>query len=162
MLEINRPPTLRVLLEDPIYKGMIRRRPKLPANLQRDMLSPAWQVWVLTESERWRKGEFPTYDDAYRVMKKHLDREDILDVAVVSKRYLMPPPLGFRWQARKYPWCPRCRRPSLFTVSYNHRALRGVEAVTFDEPLRCFYCGIRQAAFPRYGYRAKSEPVTGG
>lgn len=149
MLEINRPPSLRMLLRDEFYRGMMRKRPKVPSNLLRPELSPAWQVWVLTESEKWRRGEFASYDEAFTVVRVKLKQEGILDVALVSKRYMMPPPIGFKWQWRKYPWCPRCRRPSLFTVKYNHRNLRDVD-VTFDEPIRCFYCGIRQAAFPRY------------
>jgi hypothetical protein len=149
VLEINRPPELRMLLQDQYFKQMMRRRPRIPSNLTRPELSPPWQVWVLTTTERWRKGEFHSYDDAFRVMREKLRDEGTMDVALVSKRFLMAPPIGFKWQWKKYPWCPRCRRPSVFKLSYGHRNLRGVQ-LSDDEPMRCFYCGIRQAAFPHY------------
>lgn len=152
MLEINRPPDLRTLIKDKYYKGMLQRNPRMPANLTRPELSPPWQVWVLTTSEKWRKGEFPSYTEAFRVMRDKLKDEASLDVCIVSKRFLMPPPIGFKWQSKKYPWCPRCRRPSTFTLAFGHRNLRNVQ-LTDDESYRCFYCGIRQAAFPRYAPR---------
>jgi hypothetical protein len=161
VLEINRPPTMRMLLQDETFREMMRRRPRIPGNLTRPELSPPWQVWVLTGAEKWRRGEFPTYSDAFAVMRAKLKDESILDVSLVSKRFLMGPPPGFKWQSRKYPWCPRCRRPSLFLTKYSHRNLRDVE-VTFDEPIRCFYCGIRQAAFPRYVPIAKPKLITSG
>ncbi len=150
MLELNRPPQLKVLLKDEAYRDMIRRRPRIPDNLVRpDLLSPAWQVWVLTMSDKWRRGEFASYEDAYRVMRDKLKDDTTQDVCIVSKRFLMPPPMGFKWSWRKYPWCPRCRRPSVFNRRYKHRNLQGAQ-LTYDEPNRCFYCGIRQAAFSRY------------
>lgn len=149
VLELNRPPAMRMLLKDEAYRGMMRRRPRIPDNCTLEMLSPAWQVWVLTTADRWRRGEFRDYGDAFRVMRDKLKDDTTQDVTIVSKRFLMPPPIGFKWSWRKYPWCPRCRRPSTFNLHYSHRNLKGVE-LTFDEPNRCFYCGIRQAAFPRY------------
>lgn len=148
MLELVRPPDMRTLLEDPVYAAFTRRRPKLAPHLTHPSLSPAWQVWVLTTAEKWRKAEFSTYDECYALMRKQLALTTVSDVAIVCKRRMVAPPDGYVWSDH-FPWCARCRRPSSFTIKYNHRALRGHE-VTYDEPFRCFYCGIRQAATPRY------------
>lgn len=151
-LTLITPPNIRVLMEDAAFRKMMRTRPRLPANLLRPQLSPPWLVWVLTTGGKWKKGNFSTYDEAYKKFKEMLEREGTEDVCITSKRFLMPPPEGFRWQSSKFPWCPRCRRPSLFQYKLNHRGIDFPEIVT-DEPIRCFYCGIRQGAFPRYSPR---------
>lgn len=151
VLELMRPPDIRTLLRDDVYAAFMRRRPKLSPHLLHESLSPPWQVWVLTTTDKWRRAEFGTYDEAYGLMKRQLELDSVADLAIVCKRRLIGPPIGFEWSGN-HAWCGRCRRPTLFTKKYNHRALRGHE-ITYDEPIRCFYCGIRQAATPRYSPR---------
>lgn len=151
-LTLITPPDIRELLMDDAFRKMMRTRPRIPENLLRPTLTPPWCVWAVTTHGKWKRGRFGTYDEAYKKMKSLLEHDDIEDVSVTSIRYMMPPPHGFKWQSRKYPWCARCRRPSLFQYALNHRAIDFPEIVT-DEPIRCFYCGIRQAALPRYSPR---------
>lgn len=139
-------------MQDEYFRAMMRRRPKLPANLIRPDLSPPWRLWALTTGDKWKSGRFDTYDEAYAKMRELLKKESIDDVAITSVRFMMPPPIGFRWSSRKYPWCARCRRPSTFFYRLQHRAVDFEEIVT-DEPMRCFYCGIRQAAIPKHSPR---------
>jgi hypothetical protein len=147
------PPDLRRLLRDTEFRAMMMRRPVLPDNLTRPGMSEPWHVWVLKNDMRWQRGRYYRYTDAYNVMRRKLKDPDVIDISVVSIRYLMPPPSGYRWNYRKYPWCPRCRRPSIFRLQYDHRAIPDDAEISFDEPRRCFYCGIRRAAFPRYAPR---------
>jgi hypothetical protein len=151
-LTLIQPPDMRTLLTDDAFRKMMRTRPRLPANLLRPQLSPPWIVWVMTTSGKWKKGNFQTYDDAYRKMKEMLEREDIQDVAITSRRYMMPPPIGFDWAYGKFPWCARCRRPSIFQFKLIHRGI-DFEEINPHDPIRCFYCGIRQEALPRHSPR---------
>jgi DNA-directed RNA polymerase subunit RPC12/RpoP len=143
---------MRELLLNDEFRAMMRRRPRLPENLMRPDMAPPWHLWVLTTSDKWKRGKFRTYDDAYKKMRELLKDESIEDVSITSIRYMMPPPMGFVWMDRKYPWCARCRRPSTFVLQVHHRAIN-FEEPTLDEPNRCFYCGIRLVALPRYSPR---------
>lgn len=144
----SRPPTMSELLEDEYFRGMMRRRLVLPDNLTGPTLSPPFLLWRLTTDGRWQRGQYADYADAFRAMRKQLEKDDTADVAIVSKRKMFLPPIGFKWNQRQFSWCARCRRPSTFRVRYTHHAMRGVETTT-DESVRCFYCGIRQVALPR-------------
>lgn len=152
VLELNLPPDIRTLMQDPIYAKFVRTRPKLPATLTHPSLSPPWVVWVWMSNEKWRTKEFATYDEAYLLMKRQLELPNVTDLAIVCKRRMVGPPAGYRWPSRKYPWCARCRRPSMFLNRLHHRALRGAE-VTLVDTERCFYCGIRQIALPKHSPR---------
>lgn len=152
MLELNLPPDIRTLMQDPSFKKMMRTRPKMPDCLTSDSLPPAWHVWVWTTDERWKRGRYRTYDEAYRKMREQLELETVADVSVVSIRRFFVPPQGFKFQPRKFPWCARCRRPSTFLEQEFHRALGRAET-TLDEPFRCFYCGIRRVALPTHSPR---------
>lgn len=152
-LDLIAPPTMRDLLTDEYFRGMMRRRPRLPENLIRPgLLTPPWAVWIEMTDGKWRRGKFDDYADAYRKMKEYLNREDCLDVAIVSQRFMMPPPIGFKWQWRKYPWCARCRRPSTFFQRWTHRAVNSPELLD-SQPERCHFCGICKSALPRHSPR---------
>lgn len=144
-----RPPTLTTLMEDKYFRQMMRRNLVLPANLTPPTLSPPFLLWRLTTDGKWQRGQYRTYADAFEAMKKYLAREDTADLSIVSKRKMFPPPIGFRWNVHRFSWCARCRRPSTFRTRYSHHALRGVD-ITYDDSQRCFYCGIRRVALPKY------------
>lgn len=146
---LNRPPNIRTLMEDPVFAKFMRTRPRMPASALDPRIPPAWVVWVLTSTDKWQKKEVRSYDEAYRIFKKLLPSSRVQDIAIVSKRVMLGPPVGYSWSSSKFPWCARCRRPSLFLESLSHRAL-GAAEFTEDEPIRCYYCGIRRAALPRY------------
>lgn len=149
MLELITPPDIRTLMKDPLFRKMMRTRPRMPETAVDPRIPPAWMLWVLGDDEKWKRGQYRTYDDAYKKMKSFLEKDSTIDAAIVSKRIMFPPPVGFKWQSRKFPWCARCRRPSMFTEALTHRALGHAE-FTMDEPIRCWYCGIRQVALPRH------------
>jgi hypothetical protein len=146
----TRPPAMADLLKDPYFRGMMRRAVQLPPNLTSPTLSPPWALWRLTTESKWQRGQFPTYADAYRSMRKQMEKEDTLDVCIVSKRKMWAPPIGFKWNVRQYTWCARCRRPSIFRTRYKHHAL---QVLTYDESQRCYFCGIRRVALPRHAPR---------
>lgn len=148
----SRPPSLGQLLEDEYFARMMRRNIVLPENLTAPTLSPPFALWRLRDDGRWQRGQYQTYADAFRAMKKFIAMPTTADLSIVSKRKMFPPPIGFRWNTRLYSWCGRCRRPSTFRTRYSHHALVGV-AMTTDESRRCYYCGIRQVALPRYSPR---------
>lgn len=147
----NPPPDMRTLLRDPIYAKFMRIRPKLAPHLLHESLSPAWQVWVLTTADKWRKAEFRTYDESFALMKRQLALDTVSDVAIVCKRRMIAPPAGFVWSDH-FPWCARCRRPSVFTRKYNHRALRN-SVTTLEDNIRCWYCGHRLITLPTHSPR---------
>lgn len=151
-LQLITPPTMRTLLQDDAFRKMMKTRPRVPASLVYAGSTPAWHVWVLMMNDKWKRGKFHTYDEAYRKMKDMLGRDDVQDVSVTCIRLMFAPPVGFDWQWEKYPWCARCRRPSLFFERLTHRAIN-FEQITYDEPYRCFYCGIRKVALPRHSPR---------
>lgn len=148
-LTFNLPPTIHELMDDPIFAKMMRTRPRIPENLIHSTLSPAWNLWLLTTDDKWKRGRYANYEDAYRKMRELITDRHTADISIVSVRFMMAPPRGFVWRPRRNPWCARCRRPSLFLEDYNPRSLRDSD-ITFDESIRCFYCGIRSVALPKY------------
>lgn len=152
MLELIVPPDMRTLLNDPAFRKMMRTRPRMPATLTAPSLPPAWHVWVYCTNEKWKRGRYSTYDEAYRKMREQLELDTVVDVSVVSIRRFFEPPTGFKFQPVKYPWCARCRRPSTFQEQEFHRALGNAE-LTMDEPFRCYFCGIRKVALPTHSPR---------
>lgn len=169
------PPNLRLLLEDPVYRSMFTTAPR-PVYCQTVPGARPWAVYARTTIEtaegdvetRWVGRLCPTYRDAFEAVKRALRAEDSTgdgdatwrydDIALVSRSVLYPPPPGFYW-TMEYPgghrmgWCGRCRRPSNFRIRPRHHALKKAVALTNDEPRRCYYCGMREAAMPRYGER---------
>lgn len=151
-LSLVHPPTMKVLLEDDTFNKFMRRVPKLPANLLHTYGNPPWLIWAEFENGTWKKKGVGEYADAYRLMRKLVKSSKVRDVSLVSRRMMFAPPMDFNWQHRKFPWCARCRRPSMFRFNLQHRAIE-IQDYTFDEPYRCYYCGIRQAALPRHSPR---------
>lgn len=139
---------MRELLKDEYFRGMMRRNVTLPSNLTSPTLSPPWMLWRLTDGGLWQRGQYTDYADAFRAMRKQLEKPDTADVSLVCKRKMFLPPIGFKWNTSRYQWCARCRRPSTFRVRYSHHALKGADLTT-DESIRCFYCGIRRVAMPK-------------
>jgi DNA-directed RNA polymerase subunit RPC12/RpoP len=142
------PPTIHVLLADPIYRAMMLTPPRIPPTLA---WGEPWMVWAETTDHRWGRKMFPTYEAAWgRAREIIRNREKFRDVAVVSRRIMFPPPAHAQW-ARGQDWCSRCRRPSEFRLrTPQHHALRSQPTLTDDDPHRCHYCGIRRVAMPYY------------
>lgn len=151
-LSVVTPPTMSELLKDPYFKRMMKRRPIIPNNLERPELPPMWHLWILTNDEKWKRGRYRTYDQVWIKFIEHLKNPETQDICITNIRFMMPPPIGYRWQWKKFPWCARCRRPSTFHYELDHRADPFSEIV-LDEPYRCFYCGIRLIALPKHSPR---------
>lgn len=136
----GKPPTMRDLLDDPVYRKFVRTVPRLASNLAH---GTPWAVWARKTDGRWMGGEFSTYADAWAVVVKKVRDTTFEDVAVVSKRQLFRTiPAGYRppWG---FDWCSRCRRPTTYAIRPGHHGLRKAPAITTDEPYRCYYCGAR-------------------
>jgi hypothetical protein len=141
-----KPPSLRQLLEDPIYRSFIKTIPVLSPNLTN---GNPWAVWARSTEGPWRGSNFPTYRDAWAVVVKALRNPGYEDVTIISRRQLFPPPIHFYWDYH-YEWCSRCRRPTTFAIRPRHHALRSAPVMTLDDPYRCYYCGMRRCAMPEY------------
>lgn len=153
-----KPPTIRALLDDPVYRRMFKTIPAIPPSLQ---YGNPWAVWARTYEGKWRGGLFPDYRTAWAVVVKNVRNEDIEDVSIVSRRFMMSPPSGAHWDWR-YGWCSRCRRPTSFANRPNHHALRNAPALITDtaEPKkRCYYCGMREVSMPIYTVGGRRIPV---
>ena len=168
MARLITPPTIRDLLDDPTYRTYMKQVPgPHPALTHGD----PWQVWARTDEGKWRTGKFPTYRDAWAVLVKAVRTPSIADAALVSRRVFFGPPghwqeykarnprtnvlevyerwvVDFHWDVG-LEWCPRCRRPTTFRrLHHTHHALKRQPTLTYDDPYRCVYCGIRRAALP--------------
>lgn len=151
-----KPPTIHMLLEDPIYRAFVKRNAdhQLAVNLRQ---GEPWQVWARTTEDpaRWRGARFSSYPDAWASLVKAVrNRARYADVTIVSRRQLFTPPPGLNRETwpRQFEWCGRCRRPSYFAYRPRHHALRDAPVLTEDDPYRCFYCGVRRAFMPAYPY----------
>lgn len=126
-------------------------------------------------SFRWKGGKFHTYREAYSVVAKALKAKDpqtnkpkYYDMCISSRiqlfepHYTLTPDLQAitsnhnrltTYTSENLEWCGRCRRLTTFEWAMrSHHALRSSLAITTDDPYRCFYCGIRKVAMPKYKY----------
>lgn len=142
------PPSIHMLMLDPMFVRFMKSVPTLPDNL---VWGHPWEIRALTPSGRWASRRFETYRDGWSMfVKAYRDPDKFTDVVIVSRRKFFGPPPHFVWDPA-YTWCPRCRRPSTFTVHDRpHPALKLTFVPTTDDPESCFYCGQRRAAIPRY------------
>lgn len=139
------PPTIHELLDMPEFRAMMKTNPWIPPSMR---WGNPWRLWALKDSGVWVLKEYPTYADAWRVALKAI-RADYPDVAIVSKRFLVPPKNVLRraleFRHPFFPWCPRCRRPTYYgAYTAKHHALRLSPVIPTDEPFFCYYCGIRK------------------
>jgi len=169
---IIKPPTMRELLDDPVYRAYAKKVPPIPQTLRH---GNPWQLWVRTVRGTWKTGQFPTYADAWKVLVRQVkDSTEAADVCLVSKRVFFAPPgewedykvrvreegkpprievrsrwvTTFAWDAGME-WCGRCRRPTRFMpLSERHHAIRKMGVFSPDSNERCMYCGIRRVASP--------------
>lgn len=144
------PPTMDELYRLPVYRKFIQKNVRLPQNV--DHGNP-WMIMIRRwphDGPTWGKKLVHSYRKAYFMMREYLDDPTVEDVAIISRRVLFGPPLGFEWQYKKFPWCGRCRRPTQFKYMLKHPALNGASVLTYDEPFRCVFCGHRQLTMPRY------------
>jgi hypothetical protein len=145
------PPTMNELFESPVYRKFIQRNVSLPDNVRHGF---PWMIMVRRTPEyhgsTWGRKLVPTYKEAYFMMRDYLKDSTVEDVSIISRRVLFGPPMGFEWPSRKFPWCGRCRRPTQFQYMLKHPALNGASVLTYDNPFRCVYCGMRESAMPRY------------
>lgn len=134
---------------DPIFRMYYCRRLTLPDSLQ---WGEPWQLWAVNHDGQWGMRMYADYGEAWgKLTKIYKDPDRFRDVTLVSRRVLHAPPPKLVWNAARYPWCSRCRRPSEFRErSPQHHALRLQPVLTDDEPRRCYYCGMRKIAMPVY------------
>jgi hypothetical protein len=166
------PPTVFDLLDDPAYRAYMRTQPEPHFALT---YGHPWKLWLRTDDDRWKTGEFPTYTAAFNTMVRACRREDTADVILVSKRLFFAPPgvwtpyrvkvpargstparieereryeLTFHWDAG-LTWCGRCRRPTVFRKLYpDHHVMRSLPVVSPDSVPRCMLCGVTEYMNP--------------
>jgi hypothetical protein len=154
------PPTWDELMSDPIYAGWVRRVPKLPENVAH---GEPWMIVARRRSEApgttWALKNMPVYADAYHRARRLLKSDEFEDVAIISKRMLFRPPIGFSWNTNRFSWCGRCRRPSVFQHSWKHFALKGAAVFAEINTERCHYCGAREVFAGRMKPRRRARGV---
>lgn len=165
--------TIHDLLEDSRYKEFFCKVPKLPDHLTESRLP--WRLYVQYKGDhRWRTKDFPTYQAAFKALKKLLPRAH--DAAINCKAFPHQPPLRevrikgkyftgadgkkqqvtklVKWKARipdgeyeEHHWCPYCRRPTVFQHFTRHHALsnKKTAGIPIDPTLRrCSICGTSE------------------
>lgn len=158
-LEELRPPTLHDLVKIPQYRDYLRILPEMPEGV--DLNNP-WQVWARKVEAGWTSRLCTDYTTAYAIVRYLLRQTDKYDdVCIVSRSVLFGEPgrlvvtagsytefvsdFHGAWDPDLYPWCARCRRPTVYRVYQAvHRALRTAPVISADEPFRCYYCGARR------------------
>lgn len=139
----RKPPTMRELLQDPIYRKMMVTPPNPPAF--------NWSVFALKTDGRWTGKTVAGYGEAFSILKVLLKQaENFVDVALVSKARLFEPPVRFNWESLTFSWCGRCRRPTTYKRDQGLHALRSAPILSTDEPYRCYFCGMRKVNQPHY------------
>lgn len=100
------PPTIRELLDDPVYRAYIRTPPNTYViHSGTTHTNPAltvgqpWQVWVNEGDDRWRTGKFDTYPRAFNTVVRAHKSGRFDDIALVSRRVFFGPP--GEWQEYK-------------------------------------------------------------
>lgn len=147
-------PTIRELIDDPVYLRYLKTVPRLPEPLT---WGNPWGLWIRTRRNTWKHGQFATYHEGWRALVQAIrNRDEYADASLYCRRTFLPRPESLNplhnvecsdllWGE----WCGRCRRPTDFVyASPNHHALRNRPCLTDDEPYRCNYCGVRKAAQP--------------
>jgi hypothetical protein len=178
-------PTMRTLLDDPVYRAYVKRVPPIP---DKHNPLPAWQLWIETPEHKWLTKNFLTYADAWRVGVARYKTG--CDFTLTSRRMFYAPPgewyrvrtkrrtpyknphtgevrthdVVTRWRQTWYwpeldlNWCGRCRRPTYWMPLHDgHHALRRLPAISPDDNYRCLICGIRWIAQPDIAQMVKVE-----
>lgn len=144
MMRLLVPPTWLELMEDEVYSSYVRKRPRLPENIQH---GDPWLIVARRFEEipgaRWATKLMDDYAEAYKRVRRLLQDGQWEDVSIVSRRKLFKPPVGFTWNTNKFQWCGRCRRPTLFRVCSKHHALPILKTMDLEPEHRCYFCGVR-------------------
>lgn len=169
-------PSIRTLMDDPIYREYMKR---VPPVAHANTSGEPWQIWVRTEDGKWLTRTFATYRDVWPVFVKRFRDPSTADVTITSRRVFYGPPGEYynvkvrrprrptpddasttkvvveqRWRKLMtwdagLEWCGRCRRPVYWQPLFaNHHALKRFPTITDDENMRCTVCGIRWCATP--------------
>lgn len=174
-------PTMRSLMDDPLYRAYMKTVPRLPQALTS---ANPWRLWVSTDSGRWLTREYASYREVWPVFIGRFKNHD-QDPTIVSKRVFYAPPgewyrvrvkrvrltpsgethkIEWRWRQKFFwhevdlHWCGRCRRPVFWAPLFqSHHALRSFPAVTTEDNYRCLICGIRWTATPSVDQMTKVE-----
>jgi hypothetical protein len=139
-----KPPTLKELLADPVYRKYFLTQPNLPHAAT--LLDNPWFVFAQQYDGKWLGRPLSNYARCITMMKTlYSARDDIRDVSIVSRRVMFGPPDNFSWHARTDwqadGWCSRCRRPTLFRKDAGLHALRQSPVIQ-PGVRRCYFCGM--------------------
>lgn len=140
----RKPPKMRELLQNPLYRKMMVTPVNPPAF--------SWSIFALKTDGRWTGKTVAGYGEGFSILKVLLNQtENFADVALVSKARLFGPPVKYLWEdVDVFDWCGRCRRPTTFKRDQGLHALRNAPILSSDEPYRCYFCGMRKVNQPEY------------
>jgi hypothetical protein len=179
-----KPPSMRTLMEDPLYRSYMKRVPTTPHAFNTS--GEPWQLWIDAGAGRWRTATYTSYKAVWPTFVQAL-KAQYPDVTITSRRVFYAPPgewykvrvrkprrptpdnpgkyklvIEDRWRQLFFwdvglEWCGRCRRPVYWMPLFaDHHALRRFPAVTDDENRRCTICGIRWCATPPISQMVRS------
>lgn len=144
----RKPPKMRELLQDPIFRKMMTTSITVPK-----IVGLPFAVYALKTNERWVGKLFENYASAFEMLKTILspmNRDHYIDASLVCRSGLHEPPVRFNWESLTFSWCGRCRRPTTYKRDQGLHALRSAPILSTDEPYRCYFCGMRKVNQPHY------------
>jgi hypothetical protein len=175
-------PTMRNLMEDPLFRAYMKR---VPPRHQANLTGEPWQLWVRSEGGKWLTRTYTSYQEVWPIFVSRFRLPD-QDPTITSRRLFYAPPGEwytvkvrlskptpsgtthrveqrwrqlFFWDGSDLNWCGRCRRPVFWQPLHSqHHALRRMPAVTEEDNYRCGICGIRWIATPSIEQMTKMEP----
>lgn len=151
-------PTLESLARDPEWGAQLRKSHGLPKNLRHPGQTP-WALWglVATPDESkpggwswsWAQSRHSAYSEAWSAWVKSLKRQRergegerrVVDWSIVCLPRLWPQPLALELPPGTH-WCPRCRRPVVWSWRTPSHALGPI--ARSQAALRCPWCGCRE------------------
>lgn len=141
MNELIRPLTIHELLEDPIYKRYLLKAPKpRPA-----WGAQPWRVWGLRTDDKWAGKLFPTYREAFDLLKVMIrERDKYTDAVITCRPSEFGPPKGFLIPPL-LDWCGYCRRPTVYRrLTHKHHVIKKWPVFADYAARRCIYCASRE------------------
>jgi hypothetical protein len=145
MLILNAPPPLPALLKLPDFYEYFCASPSIPP-YPNSSSAPPWRLWVLFKKSSETLQWYTELHNSYPLTRTFqlLSKFYIIDISIVSRRKAFTFPKVLFPVLKHFPFCPWCRRPTLFLPYTNHHA-HTISKNPHFPAARCFYCGITES-----------------